>query len=367
MPSEIEAVEAAQGQRNEELQQENKDLRVANKELMQENSRLRQEIQELRVRQEMDIKVHRQENSQHKQEIEDLRMRYIMGLTVYRQENSELQQEIEELRARHEKEVKAHRQENSQLQQEIQELRERQAVVPGMLSPAERETVRWLQEELPWWVNESTWEQRREQPVAVPVFAVRFTHAFVNASLAFGDEHGNAQENILKLYEQLFRGRVELSEIEPLVVKLPEACRGDLGIRSRNNRRLLALRMLQSSRLDECLKVPCRLYAHQDYKRFPRFRAWFDRGDDKTSGWSIRSREGKSKHRGVAIFNNADAAVKGLENLLQRASQSDLPNELGISHVEALLKLIKRRPVARDCGDDDEETLTFASVEDHGS
>ena len=65
-------------------------------------------------------------------------------------------------------------------------------------------------------------------------------------------------------------------------------------------------------------------------------------------------------------FNNADAAVKGLENLLQRALIQDLPNKRGISLVEALLKLIKRRPVAPGCGDDDEETLTFASVEDHG-
>lgn len=257
------------------------------------------------------------------------------------------------------------RKENSQLRQEIQELR-RQAVVPGMLSPAERETARWLQEELPWWVKESTTKQRRK-PVAVPIFAVRFTHRFVNASLAFGDEHGNAQENILKLYEQLFRGRVELSEIEPLVVKLPETCEDDFGIRSRNNRRLLALRMLQSSRLDECLKVPCYLKSHQDYERDPKFREWFDHGDDRTSGWSIRSREGKSKHRGVAVFNNADAAVKGLENLLQRALVQDLPNEHGISLVEAVLKLIKRRPVAPGCGDDDEETLTFVSVEDHRS
>lgn len=314
MPSEIDALEQAL-QMNEELQQENEELRVAKKEFMQENSRLRQEIQGLRVRREEEIKVHRQENSQ--------------------------------------------------LQQEIQELRVRQAVVPGVLSPAERETVRWLQEELPWWVKESTTKHRRK-PVAVPIFAVRFTHRFVNASLAFGEEHGNAQENILKLYEQLFRGRVELSEIEPLVVKLPENCGDDLGIRSRNNRRLLALRMLQSSRLDECLKVPCYLNSHQDYERDPKFRKWFDHGDDRTSGWSIRSREGESKHRGVAIFNNADAAVKGLENILQRALVQDLPNKRGISLVEALLKLIKHRPVAPGCGDDDEETLTFASVEDHG-
>ena len=52
---------------------------------------------------------------------------------------------------------------------------------------------------------------------------------------------------------------------------------------------------------------------------------------------------------------------------MQRALRQDLPNEHGISLVEALLKLIKRRPVAPGCGDDDEETLTFASVEEHGS
>ena len=288
------------------------------------------------------------------------------AITALRQENSELRQDIRQLIVRQEMAIKEFQQENRQLWQEIQELKVRQPVVPAMLSPAERETVRWLQEELPWWVKESTWEQRRK-PVAVPVFALRFTHRFVNASLAFGDEHGNPQENILKLYEQMFRGRVKLSEIEPLVVKLPETCGDDVGIRSRNNRRLLALRMLQSSRLDECLKVPCYINTHQDYEQNPKFREWFDRGDDGTSGWSIKSREGKSKHRCVAIFNNADAAVKGLENLLQRASEKDLPNEHGISHVQALLKLIKRRPVAPGCGDDDEETLTFASLEDHDS
>ena len=213
----------------------------------------------------------------------------------------DLQQENKELR----RASKEFRQENSQLRQEIQELRVRQAVVPGMLSPAERETVRWLQEELPWWIKESTREQR-QKPVDVPVFALRFTHRSVNASLAFGEEHGNAQESILKLYVQMFRGRVKPPEIEPLVVKLPATCGDDLGIRSRNNRRLLALRMLQSSRLDECLKVPCNIHTHGDYLRNQKFREWFDRGDDGTSGWSTTSREGISKHRGVAIFNNAD-------------------------------------------------------------
>lgn len=198
----------------------------------------------------------------------------------------------------------------------------------------------------------------------IPVFAIRFTHECVNASLAFGDEHGNAQENILKLYDQLFRGRVAVDEVDPLTVKLPRDREDDSGIKSRNNRRLLALRMLQSARMDDPLKVPCRVHSHQDYLSNQKFRAWFDYGDDRRSGWSIRSRDGKSKHRGVAIFNNADAAEKGLRNLIKRAKKKASPNDRKISIVEETLNLIKRRPVGE--GEDDEETLTFASADDRG-
>ena len=107
------------------------------------------------------------------------------------------------------------------------------------------------------------------------MFAIRHTHRTVNAGLAFGNQ-GNTQENILKLFEQLFRGRVQPFEIEPLAGKLPSGPDAEFGVHSRNNRRLLALRALQSSRLDECIKATCYPYLHQEYLQSPKFREWFD-------------------------------------------------------------------------------------------
>ena len=92
-----------------------------------------------------------------------------------------------------------------------------------------------------------------------------------------------------------------------------------------------------------------------------KFRDWFDKGDDGGSGWSILNREGRSKHRGVPIFNNAAAAQRGLRNLYERLHHRETPDSEHVRSLGSLLQNLKRRPVSQ--GDSDEETLTLH----HGS
>lgn len=237
--------------------------------------------------------------------------------------------------------------EQMQLKAENAALRERLASFEAS-APAFLQTAEWLRTELPKLIEADYWEPTK---VEIPILALRFTHKNVNASLAFGDSHENHQENILKLFDQMFRGRVRPDEIEPLCVKLPPNLEDSAGIRSRNNRRLLALRQLQSCRLDTCIIVPCLVHSHSYYLWNHKFRKWFDNGDDQGAGWSICCREGKSRHRGVAAFNNAEATLTGLEKLRRRH-----PNENTTSLEEFCQKLRKRR-VGRDW---EEETLTLA-------
>ena len=39
-----------------------------------------------------------------------------------------------------------------------------------------------------------------DDPILLPVSALRFTHHTVNANFAFGDDHNNSQESIFKLF-----------------------------------------------------------------------------------------------------------------------------------------------------------------------
>ena len=100
-------------------------------------------------------------------------------------------------------------------------------------------------------------------------------------------------------------------------------------------------------------------HSHRTYLRNEKFRTWFDHGDDGDSGWSIWSRDGISKHRGVPIFNNAASAVSGLQNLIKRQQTRPNPDLERIEKVDAVLRFIMRRPVSQQ-KPDDEETLTFA-------
>eukprot|EP00435_Cladocopium_sp_Y103_P041497 s1868_g11.t1 len=234
-----------------------------------------------------------------------------------------------------------------QLKAENAALRDRLASFEAC-APAFVQTAEWVRTELPKLIEADFWQPRQ---VDIPILALRFTHTNVNASLAFGDSHENNQENILKMFDQLFRSRVRPHEVDRLSVKLPQSLDDEKGIRSRNNRRLLALRALQSCRLETCIMVPCLVHSHSYYLWNHKFRKWFDKGDDKGAGWSICCREGKSRHRGVVAFNNAEATLKGLENLRRRH-----PNENTIS-LEEFCRKLRKRPVGRDW---EEETLTLA-------
>ncbi|CAE7758716.1 unnamed protein product [Symbiodinium sp. CCMP2456] len=254
-------------------------------------------------------------------------------------------------------EVQQLRLENIKLKQENQSLRMQLQALP----PAVLETAAWIRDELPRLLRACVYVSDGFL-VDIPILALRQTHGHVNASLAFGDDHGNSQESIFKLVEQLFRGRVTPGEMEPLQVKLPKDAADDLGIRSRNNRRLLAFRALQSWTLDECIKVPCIARSHSAYLRDAKFKRWFDKGDDGLSGWSISSREGIAQHRGRPMFNTAVATEIGLRRLVEREKAHADADWQKIEPAERLLRDIKRRPASKD---NDEETLTFGSRSEH--
>lgn len=79
---------------------------------------------------------------------------------------------------------------------------------------------------------------RSDQHMEVPRRARQEAHGPVDLPLGY---HDNAQENILELFEQLLRGRVQPHAIEPIVVTFPNGVDDGLGVRSRNNRRLLGV------------------------------------------------------------------------------------------------------------------------------
>lgn len=218
-------------------------------------------------------------------------------------------------------------------------------------------------------------------PVLIPVSAIRFTHHTVNAAMAFGEEHGNSQESIFKLFDQLFRGNLKPEEVEPLHV-FAKVIPGEadvpgngLGLFSRNNRRLVALLMFQAVRRDAIVKVQCYTYTEEDLKQNPRKRAWFDQGYDTPQadtgspepctglGLSIYARRGVSHHRGNPLFNPAETAILSLNRLMSRESSGNSGAHAGEKgKIEELLLSLKKRPREGGNNEDGEETLTFGSI-----
>ena len=200
---------------------------------------------------------------------------------------------------------------------------------------------------------------------SLPAAMLRFTHRSVNASFAFGDGHGNAQESIYKLHFQLFQGQVQPSELDPLHVFLHCGPDGQWGLVSRNNRRLAALQMLQALRRDETIMVPCYIYRddatgpspveHQSLSQW--FRAGYDPPgvDCNGLGLSLQPRagpnSGRAAHRGYPVFNPAQTVQRALGRALRR--------ERDDGHAQMLQNVVDRlHSVARD---GDEETLSFFS------
>jgi hypothetical protein len=215
--------------------------------------------------------------------------------------------------------------------------------------------------------------QATSSPVMVPLAALRFTHHTINSNLAFGDDHEHSQESLFKLFHLLFEGSLELSDVEPLHVFLHYGPDKKVGLYSRNNRRLMAMLMLQGVRRDASMRVPCYIHSDEDTSPAPvdgqTMAQWFKRGYDGPGmrspnnnglGLSIwprakQSRTSKSrapaKHRGYPIFNHGQAAVHAMGSLIKKAIKTD--------HLEAIqhvLDITRTRSIG-----DGEETLTLCS------
>ncbi|CAJ1402892.1 unnamed protein product [Effrenium voratum] len=195
----------------------------------------------------------------------------------------------------------------------------------------------------------------------IPVHLLRFTHHTVNAEFAFGEAHENNQESIFKLFWSLFTGRLHPQDLEPLYVFKHTGPDGEVGLYSRNNRRLAALLMLQALRRDHLVAVPCRVIADDDRRPSPvdgrNYEQWFQSGYDGPSrrpgctglGFSLWPRRAGAtpSHRQYPIFNHAQSTLYDLSRLAGR-----LPADVSMA-----LRSIRARPA----GDQDEETLTVAS------
>eukprot|EP00747_Dinoflagellata_sp_TGD_P151309 gnl/TRDRNA2_/TRDRNA2_177203_c1_seq1.p1 gnl/TRDRNA2_/TRDRNA2_177203_c1~~gnl/TRDRNA2_/TRDRNA2_177203_c1_seq1.p1 ORF type:complete len:419 (+),score=87.22 gnl/TRDRNA2_/TRDRNA2_177203_c1_seq1:187-1257(+) len=205
-----------------------------------------------------------------------------------------------------------------------------------------------------------------DDPILLPVSALRFTHHTVNANFAFGDDHNNSQELIFKLFLNLFCGKVLREEMDPLYVFLHKAPDGKVALYSRNNRRLLALRMLQAVQQGKLLRVPCKVFRSDDRRPAPvdgkRLAKWFAEGYDALGsregcdgfGFSIWPRADGATHRGYPILDPANSALLAIKRALDRsrtAGQNDIADA-------AELVLLKARVKATT---QDEETLTFCS------
>ena len=117
-------------------------------------------------------------------------------------------------------EIQQLRMENQQLRQHNQDLV--MQIEALHMPPAVCQTAAWIRDALPELLKFAATKPTGFH-ARIPILALRHTHRYVNAALAFGDGEGhqNSQESILKLFEQLFRGRVKPAEMEALQVKLP--------------------------------------------------------------------------------------------------------------------------------------------------
>ena len=182
--------------------------------------------------------------------------------------------------------------------------------------------------------------QATTSPVMVPLAALRFTHYTINSNLAFGDGHEHSQESISKLFHMLFEERVTLSNVEPLHVFRHYGPDKKVGLYSRNNRRLMAMLMLQGVRRDASMRVPCCIHSDEDPSPSPvdgqTMAQWFRKGYDGP-GMKSRSNDGlglsiwprakqsrtskgraPAKHRGYPVFNPGQTALQAMGSLMKK-------------------------------------------------
>eukprot|EP00747_Dinoflagellata_sp_TGD_P151320 gnl/TRDRNA2_/TRDRNA2_177203_c1_seq3.p1 gnl/TRDRNA2_/TRDRNA2_177203_c1~~gnl/TRDRNA2_/TRDRNA2_177203_c1_seq3.p1 ORF type:complete len:341 (+),score=24.16 gnl/TRDRNA2_/TRDRNA2_177203_c1_seq3:51-1025(+) len=148
-----------------------------------------------------------------------------------------------------------------------------------------------------------------DDPILLPVSAIRLTHHTVNEAFACGDDHNESQESMFKLFLNLLWGRVLPDELDPLHVFLHRAPDGKIGLYSPDNRRLLALRMFQGVQQGKLLRVPCKVFRDDHQRPAPadreRFAQWFrecygapgSRGVYGGFGFSILPRAHDITHR----------------------------------------------------------------------
>ena len=189
----------------------------------------------------------------------------------------------------------------------------------------------------------------------VPVQALRWTHAGINAQLAFGDDHEHAEESIFKLFEQLFRGRLsslELTQEDPLPVYMYRGPDKHMGLYSRRNRRLATLLMYQGLVREEVVKVHVTIRSPQD----PKWRKDWQRSYDNSTGLSIQPHEGRRAracHRGRPLFQGSHAIVADVLNqAIQRPHSTRTQQALDL-----VAHRLRPRPSSKA---EDEMSATFA-------
>ena len=290
-----------------------------------------------------------------RKELEDARQQ----LRAQEEEATRLREELEEARRGNEEQLSAQQEEAIQLQEELEEARRANEEASLVL--------RCVSAFAPHFPPLSHFQTGiaglacSDEAQLIPVHLLRFTHHTVNAEFAFGEAHENNQESIFKLFWSLFTGRLHPQDLEPLYVFKHTGPDGEVGLYSRNNRRLAALLMLQALRRDHPVAVPCRVIADDDRRPSPvdgrNYEQWFQSGYDGPSrrpgctglGFSLWPRRAGAtpSHRQYPIFNHAQSTLYDLSRLAGR-----LPADVSMA-----LRSIRARPA----GDQDEETLTVAS------
>ena len=212
--------------------------------------------------------------------------------------------------------------------------------------PIAAELTKFLTDVLP--------ELKPGMSAVVPVQALRWTHAGINAQLAFGDEHEHAEESIFKLFEQLFRRRLsslELTEQDPLPVYIHRGPDNHLGLYSRRNRRLTTLLMYQGLVREEVVKVHVIVRSPKD----PKWRKDWQKSYDNSTGLSIQPHEGRRAracHHGRPLFKGSHAIVAdALDQARQRPHSTSTQQAL-----ELVADRLRQRPSRKA---EDEMSATF--------
>jgi hypothetical protein len=134
------------------------------------------------------------------------------------------------------------------------------------------------------------------------------------------------QESIFKLFLNYFWNRLDPEQFEqPLHGFKHVGPDGKAGLYSRNNRRLIALLMVQAVWRDKLIRVPCRIYADDDPRLAPMdarksLAHWFRESyDTRLDRQGYRPRSEHANHRGCQLLNPAQTTLQALSRASVRA------------------------------------------------